>query len=395
MVDYLLRSAIQPNQPRPSIETLLHAFVPATARRPHAPRRDHRADVVARRPAARRGGVRRRDRSGSTTSGRASTCPGASPSCSRRTRGARAVLLEKHGLVTWGETHEESYRATIEFVTRAAQVIERARSRSLRARRLEGRRARRRGRRGAPDRRRCPRCAARSAVAGVILEVDRSPEAVAFASSAARARGQPGRRALPRPPDQHQAPAARGRVRPVDRRRGRAARGLPPRRRRLLRLVPRVLRAQPRRRDPAVPDRSGRAARRARPGRRHRHVGHATRAGPGSRATSTTARSRCRTRPTRSAASARSSESEAFAIEYWPLERYKLAQAPPRGELAGRVALITGARERHRPRDRPAPRRARRARRRRRPQLRGRADRRRRAGRRLTGCAAASPSRST
>ena len=36
------------------------------------------------------------------------------------------------------------------------------------------------------------------------------------------------------------------------------------------------------------------------------------------------------------------SESEAFAIEYWPLERYKLAQAPPRGELAGRVALITG-----------------------------------------------------
>jgi len=36
------------------------------------------------------------------------------------------------------------------------------------------------------------------------------------------------------------------------------------------------------------------------------------------------------------------SESEAFAIEYWPLERYKLAQAPARGELAGRVAVITG-----------------------------------------------------
>src|SRR5262245_62648271 len=36
------------------------------------------------------------------------------------------------------------------------------------------------------------------------------------------------------------------------------------------------------------------------------------------------------------------SEGEAFAIEYWPLERYKLAQAPPRGELAGRVAVITG-----------------------------------------------------
>jgi rhamnulose-1-phosphate aldolase/alcohol dehydrogenase len=36
------------------------------------------------------------------------------------------------------------------------------------------------------------------------------------------------------------------------------------------------------------------------------------------------------------------SEAEAFAIEYWPLERYKLAQAPPAGELAGRIALITG-----------------------------------------------------
>src|SRR5439155_4186662 len=36
-------------------------------------------------------------------------------------------------------------------------------------------------------------------------------------------------------------------------------------------------------------------------------------------------------------------ESEAFAIEYWPLERYKLAQPPPPGALAGRVTLITGA----------------------------------------------------
>ena len=36
------------------------------------------------------------------------------------------------------------------------------------------------------------------------------------------------------------------------------------------------------------------------------------------------------------------SEAEAFAIEYWPLERYKLAQAPPQGELAGKIALVTG-----------------------------------------------------
>ena len=46
---------------------------------------------------------------------------------------------------------------------------------------------------------------------GVILEVDRSPEAVAFALVGARARGEPDRRAVPRPPDQHQAQAARRR----------------------------------------------------------------------------------------------------------------------------------------------------------------------------------------
>jgi rhamnulose-1-phosphate aldolase/alcohol dehydrogenase len=34
---------------------------------------------------------------------------------------------------------------------------------------------------------------------------------------------------------------------------------------------------------------------------------------------------------------------ESFAIEYWPLELYKLAQAPPPGELQGQVALVTGA----------------------------------------------------
>lgn len=37
------------------------------------------------------------------------------------------------------------------------------------------------------------------------------------------------------------------------------------------------------------------------------------------------------------------SAQESFAVEYWPLELYKLAQAPPPGELQGKVALVTGA----------------------------------------------------
>jgi rhamnulose-1-phosphate aldolase/alcohol dehydrogenase len=36
-------------------------------------------------------------------------------------------------------------------------------------------------------------------------------------------------------------------------------------------------------------------------------------------------------------------EAESFAVEYWPLERYKLSLAPPPGELQGQVALVTGA----------------------------------------------------
>jgi rhamnulose-1-phosphate aldolase/alcohol dehydrogenase len=35
-------------------------------------------------------------------------------------------------------------------------------------------------------------------------------------------------------------------------------------------------------------------------------------------------------------------EEESYAVEYWPLELYKLAQAPPPRELAGRIAFVTG-----------------------------------------------------
>jgi NAD(P)-dependent dehydrogenase (short-subunit alcohol dehydrogenase family) len=36
-------------------------------------------------------------------------------------------------------------------------------------------------------------------------------------------------------------------------------------------------------------------------------------------------------------------DAESFAIEYWPLELYKLSLAPPPGELQGQVAFVTGA----------------------------------------------------
>ena len=84
--------------------------------------------------------------------------------------------------------------------------------------------------------------------------------------------GQSGRRALPGPPDQHEAQASGGRVRFRRGRRRCVVGGVRARGRELHRLVSRLLRAQPRRRDAAVPDRSGRAESRPGARSRDRHV---------------------------------------------------------------------------------------------------------------------------
>jgi rhamnulose-1-phosphate aldolase/alcohol dehydrogenase len=340
MVEYLLRSAIQPNQPRPSIETLLHAFIPAT----HVDH-THPDAIIAltSSPAGRRLAEEEfgdeivwldYQRPGFDMSRRIAELLEAKPS-------ARAVLLEKHGLVTWGETHEESYRATIEFVTRAAQVIERAASgrfglggaqvEALSDERVEALLVEA-----------LPALRGALGGGGVILEVDRSPEAIAFASS----QRAPEVSQIGAPCPDHLIstkhrplvvefdPATDGAAELAEAfRRGVAAfsgwyreyyeRNLddetrqfpidPP--------GPRVV---------LIPGvgvvTTGSDAGRARVARDLYHraiaVQNSADALGGFRSLS---------------------ESEAFAIEYWPLERYKLAQAPPRGELAGRIALITGA----------------------------------------------------
>jgi rhamnulose-1-phosphate aldolase/alcohol dehydrogenase len=340
MVDYLLRSAIQPNQPRPSIETLLHAFIPAT----HV---DHtHPDAIIALTSAPDG---RRlaeeefgdeivwldyERPGFDMSRRIAELLEAKPT-------ARAVLLEKHGLVTWGETHEESYRSTIEFVTRAAQVIARAADRSFglggaSVEALDDEQAELLLAEALP--------ALRGALGphGVILEVDRSPEAVAFASSARAPQvsqiGAPcpdhliNTKHRPLVVEFDPASDGSGELREALRRGVADFSGWyreyyehnlddetrqfpidPP--------GPRVV---------LIPGvgivTSGSDAGRARIARDLYHraiaVQDAADALGGFRSLS---------------------ESEAFAIEYWPLERYKLAQAPPRGELAGKVAVITGA----------------------------------------------------
>ena len=125
MVDYLLRCALAPNQPRPSIETLLHAFIPAA----HI---DHtHPDAIIALTSSPRGRELAEETFGEEAVWLDYERPGFEMSrhvadILDGNQDARAVLLEKHGLVTWGETSEESYRRTIDFVSRAANAIEAA-----------------------------------------------------------------------------------------------------------------------------------------------------------------------------------------------------------------------------------------------------------------------------
>jgi rhamnulose-1-phosphate aldolase/alcohol dehydrogenase len=342
MVDYLLRCALEPSQPRPSIETLLHAFVPA----PHV---DHtHPDAVIALTSAPDGRRLAEEafgdevvwldyqRPGFDMSRRIAELLEANPP-------ARAVLLEKHGLVTWGDSGAESYRSTIDAVTRAAQTIERAAGARFG---LGGPRVAALGEADAAALLQSSLPALRGALLdgadGVVLEVDRTPEAVAFASAARTPEvSQVGAPcpdhlintkhkplALELDPNGGEAAELREAFRTgvaayADWYRGYYERNL-------------TDESRPFPIDPAGPRvvlvpgigivTSGADAGRARTARDLYHraiaVQDAADALGGFRSLS---------------------ESEAFAIEYWPLERYKLAQAPPPGELAGRVAVVTGS----------------------------------------------------
>jgi rhamnulose-1-phosphate aldolase/alcohol dehydrogenase len=341
MVAYLVRCALSPDQPRPSIETLLHAFVPA-AHVDHT----HPDAIIALTSAP--GGRSLADetfgdeavwldyqRPGFDMSKRIAELLDANPA-------ARAVLLERHGLVTWGDTPRESYRDTIEFVTRAAQALERTGSGRF------GLGGQKTPEVSEPDAdallsRALPalRGALLGDAAGVVLEVDRSAEAVAFASS--RRAPEVSQVGAPCPDhlintkhkplvadfdpetqgaDELAAAFRSGVAAYADWYRDYYERNLDDETRQfpIDPAGPRVV---------VVPGigivTSGLDAAKARFSRDLYHraiaVEDAAEAVGGFRSLS---------------------ESEAFAIEYWPLERYKLAQAPARGELAGRVALITG-----------------------------------------------------
>ena len=118
MVAYLAHCMVEPGSRRPSIETLLHAFLPAR----HV---DHvHADAICaltNNPEPER---HVRAALGSDVAVVPYIRPGFGLSRQvAELSGARAVVLAKHGLVTWGQTHEESYGLTLALVARAEAFL--------------------------------------------------------------------------------------------------------------------------------------------------------------------------------------------------------------------------------------------------------------------------------
>ena len=122
MVDYLTHTLQEPSSPRPSIETLLHGFLPADAvihthadaivsltnndRSTDVLREVYGDDVIAL-PYRRPGFLISREVAETF----------------ERHPHAKAILLEKHGTICWGATVEDAYRATVELISRAEEAI--------------------------------------------------------------------------------------------------------------------------------------------------------------------------------------------------------------------------------------------------------------------------------
>jgi rhamnulose-1-phosphate aldolase/alcohol dehydrogenase len=118
MVAYLTHCRLDPSAPRPSIETLLHAFIPAA----HVHHTHPDAINVL---ASTRDGEQLVDE---CFAGRAAWAPYIRPGfeLARRVGGivrsgeVELLVLAKHGLVVWGDSAEQAYRRTIASINSAA-----------------------------------------------------------------------------------------------------------------------------------------------------------------------------------------------------------------------------------------------------------------------------------
>jgi rhamnulose-1-phosphate aldolase/alcohol dehydrogenase len=337
MVAYLAQCMVDPAMPRSSIETLLHAFIPAA--HVHHTHPDG-INVLA--------GTADGERMIAEVFGdEAAWIPYIRPGFTlakqvgeavRANPGLKLVVLAKHGLVVWGDSAQEAYRRTIEVINKAAAWVN---ERTAGAPRFGGplETAERVDRdellrevlpalRGAlsPERHK-------------ILTVDTSPRAVEFASSVQAQRLVAVGAACP----DHLVHTKRVPLWvPFDPGAEDAA---------VLAHRVRELAACYREDYRAYVDRFGDET--TVPGDPDarvvviQHVGLVT-AGATPKASALSRDLYHRAIEVMAGAQALGefvslSDEESFAIEYWPLELYKLSLAPSPGELQGQVAFVTGA----------------------------------------------------
>jgi rhamnulose-1-phosphate aldolase/alcohol dehydrogenase len=340
MVAHLARCMVDPAMPRSSIETLLHAFIPAAHVHHTHPDginvfsgtadgerlvRDVFGDEAAWIPYI---------RPGFTLSKQIGEAVRANPRL-------RCVVMAKHGLVCWGDTAEEAYRTTIEVINRA---VEAANERTAGTPRFGGALEAPAGF-GEEERRALLRevlPALRGAVSSErhkVLTVDTSGRAVEFAASRDAARLVAVGAACPDhlvhtkrvpmwvPFD----PSTEGAAELAARFAGAAEAYRAEYRAYVERFGD----------DTTVP---------ADPDPRVvviQHVGLVT-VGTTTKASGLSRDLFHRAIEVMAGAEALGefvslSDEESFAVEYWPLELYKLSLAPPPGELQGQVAFVTGA----------------------------------------------------
>lgn len=124
MVAYQQSCLLDPTAPKPSIETLLHAFLPpAHIYHTHA-------DAICTLTDAAHGSRLLSELYGDSVPLIPYRRPGfrlakAVALAYRLAPGARAMILQNHGLITWGNQAEEAYRTTIVMVTEAERFIAR------------------------------------------------------------------------------------------------------------------------------------------------------------------------------------------------------------------------------------------------------------------------------
>lgn len=337
MVKYLGRCQVDPSMPRASIETLLHAFIPYA----HV---DHtHPDSIGAIVGAVGGAGLAEECFGSDAVWIPYLRPGFALSklvaeAVAEHPEAKIVLLAKHGLVAWGDTAEESYVTTLDAINRSAAFI----SERTKERRAFG------GARVAPlrDTERAEILAAvlpalRGAVSGDgprVLQVDTSLEVLEFACGNDS-------------PELSQVGAAcpdhlvHTRRRPVWVDFDPASEDASVLR---VRMVGRVRDWQEREReyfnaygsDERMVDPSPRVL--VIQGIGLITVGRTLKAARLSRDLYHRAISIVRFAAALGGFVSLTDE-ESFAVEYWPLELYKLSLAPPTGEFQGMVALVTGA----------------------------------------------------